>query len=100
MADRWDAGPCYLCGESVPPSEGWHREEHDGKRRHWCKAHRPVWSWGERECIQHGYDYSAICSICGPWWREQASPEERRTLRLLAAPLMPGRESAESEGEE
>lgn len=42
--DCWDEGPCYICAEIVPSSEGWHREDHDGRRRHWCKAHRPVWS--------------------------------------------------------
>jgi hypothetical protein len=87
-ASRWDEGPCYICGGSVPPSEGWHREDFDGTRRHWCKAHRPVWSYGDRYCVQHGFDYSAICAICGKWWRETASPEERRTLKLLAAPLV------------
>jgi hypothetical protein len=51
----------------------------------------------ERRCVQHGYDYSAICSICGKWWREQASPDELRTLKLVAEPLMAGRESAEAE---
>jgi hypothetical protein len=51
----------------------------------------------ERRCVQHGYDYSAICSVCGKWWREQASPNELRTLKLLAEPLMAGRESAEAE---
>ncbi|HVS86460.1 MAG TPA: hypothetical protein VHD91_12600 [Gaiellaceae bacterium] len=41
---RWDEGPCYICAENVAPSEGWHREETDGTRRHWCPAHQPVWS--------------------------------------------------------
>ena len=43
---------------------------------------------GKRKCIQHGYDYSAICPVCGSWWAEQASPEQRRSLIALAKPLI------------
>lgn len=41
---RWDAGPCYICGAFVEPSDGWHREDYDGVSRHWCPDHQPVWS--------------------------------------------------------
>lgn len=91
---RWDEGPCYLCGDHVPSEVGWHREDEHGHRRHWCPAHRPAWSWGEKECIQHGYDWSAICPICGKWWTEQAAPEDRRRLTLIAGTLTAGAEDA------
>ena len=38
-------------------------------------------------CVQHGYDYSAICPVCGKWWREDATPHERQQLDLIAASL-------------
>jgi hypothetical protein len=41
---RWDEGPCYICGQNVSPETGWHREDYDGVRRHWCPEHQPVWS--------------------------------------------------------
>ena len=44
--ESWDSGPCYICGEHVPPHLGWHREDFDGVSRHWCPDHQPVWSRG------------------------------------------------------
>lgn len=41
--ENWESGPCYICGEDVPPWLGWHREDSDGVR-HWCLDHQPVWS--------------------------------------------------------
>lgn len=41
---RWDEGPCYICGKNVVSADGWHLEDYDSTRRHWCPSHQPIWS--------------------------------------------------------
>lgn len=40
-------------------------------------------------CIQHGYEYSSICPICGPWWREFAAADEFAAQWLIKQSLIP-----------
>lgn len=78
---------CKHCGRNWPPDETW------GRRR---ETDRQLEALGweiladvPRRCVQHGTDYSVLCPVCGPWWRESASPEELERHRLIKDSLNP-----------
>jgi hypothetical protein len=50
--------PCYICGQTVGLTEGWHRNGHQ-----WCENHQPVWSRERLKCqVPHPDDRSVKCA--------------------------------------
>lgn len=50
--------PCYICGETVGLTEGWHR-----LGSQWCENHQPVWSRERLICnVPHPDDKRVLCA--------------------------------------